>query len=81
MSDTVLIEVSRDVAAVFGTRTEDGRKLSFDLGQPTGTALVTFPWGVDDRPVYELTVTAIDDGMVLVQRSEDDPTVSEREDP
>lgn len=76
MSDTVLIEISCDLAAFFGTRTEDGRKLVFELGEPTSSALVDFGWFVDDRPVYTPTMTAIDDGMVLVKRREQEAVTS-----
>ena len=65
---TVLIEITADLLGFFGARTEDGQKLTYELGEPTGSALVNFGSYVDDRPVYTPTVTMTDDGMVLVKR-------------
>lgn len=53
--DTVLIRITLDLPAFFGTRTEEGRALTFALGDPveaTGTG----------EPVYVPTMTATDDG-------------------
>jgi hypothetical protein len=59
MNDTVLIEISRDLAQTFGTRTENGARLTFELGEPTGN-VGREPGIILD--IYTPTITAHDDG-------------------
>ena len=60
MPKTRLIRVSGDLLDLIGTRTEDGRTLTYEWGEPVD-------WVTEDGsrgkrvPVYEPTVTAIDD--------------------
>jgi hypothetical protein len=58
MHDTVLIEITRDLASYFGTRNENGARLTFELGEPTGRAYN----GQDLVDVFSPTITAHDDG-------------------
>ncbi len=61
-ADTRLVEVMIDAATVFGTRTEDGLRLSY-------------AWGEPDRGVYELVLTASDDGFTVVRKGELDALI------
>jgi hypothetical protein len=58
MGDTVLIEISRDLASFFGTRSENGARLTFELGEPHER-----DDGVGDPiDIYTPTITMHDDG-------------------
>lgn len=56
---TVLIEISRDLASFFGTRSETGARLTFELGEPTGSVGLEPGLAFD---IYTPTITTHDDG-------------------
>lgn len=53
-----LIRVSADLLDLFGTRTEDGRRMTAEWGDP------------DADGIYEPVFTATDDGMTLIPVAE-----------
>lgn len=64
---TRLIEVTIELIDTFGGRTLDGRRLSYEWGEPTAT--IGDERGIT-RDVWTPTITATDDGMVVVERAE-----------
>lgn len=65
---TVLIRITRDLPSFFGTRSEDGRKLSFDLGEPREHTSK-----LEGEPVYEPVIHAEDDRAAWLVKMLDDP--------
>lgn len=62
--NTRLVRVSADLLDALGARTEDGRRLTAEWGDPIGnTANLTH-----DEPIYEPTITATDDGHTVVRK-------------
>ena len=58
--ETRLIRVSVDLLQFIGTRAGDGRKLSYEWGEPV-EHVISFEGG--EEPVYVPTITATDDAM------------------
>ena len=70
---TRLIRASEDVLATFGTRTDDGRRITAEWGEPIGHC------SDSDEYIYEPTFTATDDGYSIVSTEELEGLRRERE--